>query len=196
VSKFLDKQDNPIYGARGDPLRSQLQQHIKRWKKLDREGTCAERVLNRFAIQSAANQRAAQRNKTTKQSKGSGSSSSGDNDSGSESSSSISSKSESKLQRESSMQQNMLRKQRRSQHQSQSQCQSQCSRSVSNPQRKKSSCPVRPPRCHTPSRQASCRTEAHVVGLLASSMLPLLCGRGKTSHSVFSSLFSTKRLST
>ena len=96
VSKFLDKQDNPIYGARGDPLRSQLQQYIKRWKKLDREGTYAERVLNRFTIQSAANQRAAQRDKTTKQSKGSNSSSSGDDDSGSESSSSISSKSESK----------------------------------------------------------------------------------------------------
>ncbi len=93
VCKFLDKQDNPIYGVRGDPLRSQLQQYIKRWKRLDREGTYAEKVLNRFTVQSAANQRAAERNKTEKQSKESSSSSSGD-DSGSDSSSSISTKGE------------------------------------------------------------------------------------------------------
>ena len=93
VCKFLDKQDNPIYGVRGDPLRSQLQQYIKRWKRLDREGTYAEKVLNRFTVQSAANQRAAERNKTAKQSKESSSFSSGD-DSGSDSSSSISTKGE------------------------------------------------------------------------------------------------------
>ncbi len=93
VCKFLDKQDNPIYGVRGDPLRSQLQQYIKRWKRLDREGTYAEKVLNKFTVQSAANQRAAERNKTAKQSKESSSSSSGE-DSGSDSSSSISTKGE------------------------------------------------------------------------------------------------------
>ena len=81
VCKFLDTQDNPIYGKRGDPRRSQIQQHIKRWKRLDREGTSAERVLNRFQVKSAANLRVEQRAKKTKgQTEGSSSSSSSGTD--------------------------------------------------------------------------------------------------------------------